>query len=171
MPDSELKCSRPLTPAFPKSLLTLLSSCILQSSQLASLLPSFPQSSSATPSAALPSEPSHGRQAADFREWREPGPNLHCASQAPSGTASTWKEGVLYDCRDPWWAGGHTLCSSRVLFPISPPLPSCPQQCTPPFPPEPISSSSPTSHSYTDDIQMCISSPISSCQWDVLLSA
>lgn len=132
------------------------SSSVLQSSQLASLLPSFLKSSSATPLAALSSEPSHGGQAADSRERREPGtqPALYLPSPVR-----------LSDCRDARRAGGHTLCDSWVLFLAPPPLPSCPQPPSPPpFPPDPIGSSSLTFHSYTDDIQMCISIPISSCQ-------
>lgn len=71
-------------------------------------------------------------------------------------TASAWSKGAFLIAL---WAGGHTLCHPCTLFPSPPPLLRCSQPLPHPFLLS-LSSSSPTSRSYTDGIQMCIPVPI-----------
>lgn len=133
------------------------SSSLLQSSQLASLLPSFLKSSSATPLAALPfrASPHMVGRLLTPEKGESLEPNLHCTCQ------------VLYAFLIAETPGGLVGTCSAILgfcFWLLLPSPAVLSLPPHPFPPDPIGSSSLTFHSYTDDIQMCISIPISSCQ-------
>lgn len=163
---SELGCShRPILP-FTKSLLICRRIHLWSSLSTSWASPRLPETSSSTFLVALPSEPpcwgrlliAEKRKSLQSNLYyacqaRYPGPPLHLPGGKVSFLIAETPRGLM------------GACSAILgLFPIS--LPSSPQPSTPPFPPESMCSSSPTSHSYTDDIQMCVSVPISSCQWD-----